>query len=234
MQDDSGARRALTSGRVYAWFQNIVGAKRARQWLADNVWNCQDGEKVVDIGCGTGDVLEHLPARIRYVGVDISDAYVELARRRFGSRGVFLVGTAGTFLDRADSELMDADLMVCNGLLHHLDDEEVLDVLHLAAKVLRPNARLVCFEPTYVDRQSRLGRWIMGKDRGRNIRTDAQWNEIARSVFAACTTRIMTGLLRLPYTHIVIEAMNSDARSHLANVAMNEERSAGHVQAPTL
>jgi SAM-dependent methyltransferase len=212
MQDDSGPRRALTSGRFYSWFQNVAGAKRARNWLAENAWNCSGGEKVVDLGCGTGDVLEHLPASIRYVGVDISPEYVELARQRFGSRAVFLVGTAGTFLDKPDSELMGADLIVCNGLLHHLDDDEVLEVLRLAAEVLRPNARLVCFEPAYVARQSRLGRWIMAKDRGKNIRTEARWNEMARSVFPSCTARIVKGLLRLPYTHIVIECRNAVAR----------------------
>ena len=230
MQDDSGPRRALTSGRFYSWFQSVAGANRARNWLLENAWNCGRGDKVVDLGCGTGDVLEHLPASIRYVGVDISPVYVELARQRFGDRAVFLVGTARTFLDKPDSELTDADLMVCNGLLHHLDDDEVLDVLRLAAEVLRPNARLVCFEPAYVARQSRLGRWIMAKDRGKNIRTEARWNQLVRSVFPSTKARIVTGLLRLPYTHIVIESRNVGSRGTSSpasqEIVPNDERAA--------
>ena len=213
MQDDAGMRSALTSGWVYSWFQNFVGAKRARQWLADNAWRCKGGEKFIDIGCGTGDVLEHLPATVRYVGIDISAEYVELAQRRFGNRATFLVGTAGTFLGKADSPLADADLVVCNGLLHHLEDHEVLEVLRLAEQVLLPNGRLVCFEPTFVARHPPLGRWIMNKDRGKNIRTDAAWTAIARTVFPACTTRIVNGLLRLPYTHIIIECTSTRSGS---------------------
>ena len=205
MQDDSGLRSVLTHGRMYALFQNAVGARHARQWMADNAWRCRGSEKVLDIGCGTGDVLEHLPSTVRYVGIDISDTYVRLARQRFGDRAVFLVGTAGTFLGRASQELIDTDLVLCNGLLHHLDDAEVLEVLHLAAEVLRPNARLVCLEPAYVQGQPRISRWIMSKDRGRNVRTDGEWNAIARQVFTDCESRIVTGLIRLPYTHIVIE-----------------------------
>jgi ubiquinone/menaquinone biosynthesis C-methylase UbiE len=219
MQDDSGPLRALSTGWIYSLFQNVAGARRARQWLADNVWKCSGAEKVVDLGCGTGDVLEHLPSNVRYVGIDISEDYVELARRRFGDRGVFLVGTARTFLERDDSELMNADLMVCNGVLHHLDDEEVLDVLRLAAKILRPEGRLTCFEPTYVSHQSRFSRWIMSRDRGKNIRSEAEWNAIAETVFPGCSTRVVTGMLRLPYIHIVIECRSpAPSTTHLQDM----------------
>ena len=209
MQDDAGLRRALTSGWVYSSFQNFVGAKRARQWLADEIWRCSNGDKFVDVGCGTGDVLEHLPPGVHYVGFDISEAYIDLARRRFGDRATFLVGTAGTFLDEPDSTLLGADLMVCNGLLHHLEDHEVREVLDLAATVLRPDARLVCFEPTFLPRHPPFGRWIMSKDRGKNIRTLAEWNDLARTVFPSSTSRVVTGLLRLPYTHVIIECHNA-------------------------
>lgn len=207
MQDETGLRKALSSGRIYSWFQSAVGAGRTRRWLATNVWKCTGDETVVDIGCGTGDMLEQLPPGIRYVGIDISEAYVERARERFGERGRFLVGTAETMLERA-GELIGADLVVCNGLLHHLDDREVMSVLQLAAAVLRPNGRFVAFEPTYLQHQPLLGRWIMGQDRGRNIRTDAEWRALVLRVFPDATARILTGLLRLPYTHVLLEATN--------------------------
>ena len=205
MQDETGLRKALSSGRVYSWFQSVVGAGRTRRWLATNAWKCTGDEMVVDIGCGTGDMLEQLPPGIRYVGIDISAAYIERARKRFGARGRFLVGTAETVLEDAGSELLGADLVVCNGLLHHLDDREVIGVLQLAAAVLRPNGRFVAFEPTYLQHQPSLARWIMGQDRGRNIRTDAEWRELVLRVFPDATARILTGLLRLPYTHVLLE-----------------------------
>ena len=208
MQDETGLRRALGIGWIYSWFQSAVGARKTRRWLATNVWKCTSDERVVDIGCGTGDLLEQLPPGVQYVGIDISAAYIERAQRRFGTRGRFLVGTAETVLERASRELVGADLVVCNGLLHHLDDREVMAVLHLAATVLRPNGRFVGFEPTYLQHQPLLGRWIMRQDRGRNIRTDAEWRELVLRVFPDSSTRIVTGLLRLPYTHVLLESTN--------------------------
>ena len=211
MQHESGLKKALSSGWVYSWFQTAVGAKRARRWLAANVWKCEPGDKVVDIGCGPGDMLEQLPDTVRYVGIDISEKYVERARQRFGERATFVVGTARTFLERGTAALDGADLVVCNGLLHHLNDDEVLEVLQLGARVLKPHGRFVCVEPTYLQHQPIAARWVMDKDRGRNIRTDVAWTDLARTVFPDSSARILTGLLRLPYTHVVIEMRQSGA-----------------------
>jgi len=178
--------------------------------MAANVWRCEPGEKIVDFGCGTGDVLEFLPDGVDYVGVDISETYVMRARERFGRRGTFVVGSASTLMEQESAAVRDAQLMMCNGLLHHLNDDEVLDVLQLAATVLRPAGRLVCWEPAYLRHQPAMSRWIMGQDRGRNIRSDAEWGELARRVFPDSSTRVVTGLLRLPYTHIVLESTNRD------------------------
>jgi SAM-dependent methyltransferase len=158
-------------------------------------------------------VLEQLPATVRYVGIDISSAYIELARQRFGEQATFLVGTAGTFLERGTNVLNGADLVVCNGLLHHLGDDEVLEVLQLAATILRPHGRFVALEPTYLQHQPPVSRWIMDQDRGRNIRTDTEWSELARRAFPDASARILTGLLRLPYTHVVLEGTNRGTAS---------------------
>jgi SAM-dependent methyltransferase len=42
--------------------------------------------RILDVGCGTGDLLALLPPDVTYVGVDIAPTAVEAARRRFGER----------------------------------------------------------------------------------------------------------------------------------------------------
>jgi len=41
---------------------------------------------VLDVGCGTGDLLDLLDPQVAYVGVDIAPAAVEAAQRRFVDR----------------------------------------------------------------------------------------------------------------------------------------------------
>jgi SAM-dependent methyltransferase len=205
MQDNSGLKGILSSSYIYEAFQNLVGVKYARKWLAKNYWELRGGEKVVDIGCGSGATLDNLPPDINYVGFDSSENYIAAARQRFDKRATFIVSTARQLVERPDPRLNDADLILCNGILHHLDDEEVVYVLKLAKQILTVNGRLVCFEPTYLAHQGFLSEWLMNKDRGRNVRSESHWKQLSSSVFEVCHTRIATNLYRVPYVHIIIE-----------------------------
>jgi SAM-dependent methyltransferase len=209
MQDNSGLRRILSSSYIYEAFQNLVGVKYARKWLAKNYWDLNGGEKVVDIGCGSGATLDDLPPDISYVGFDSSENYIAAARHRFDKRATFIVSTARQLSERPDPRLNDADLILCNGVLHHLDDEEVIYVFKLAKQILTLTGRLVCFEPTYLAHQGFLSEWLMSKDRGRNVRLESDWKQLASSVFEACHTRIATSLYRVPYVHIIIECQKA-------------------------
>ncbi|MGH8213287.1 MAG: class I SAM-dependent methyltransferase, partial [Rhodanobacteraceae bacterium] len=134
MQDDNGLKRLLTLSWVYKAFQIAVGARQSKDWIARRFWRIAPGEKVVDIGCGPGNAIRHLPAGVKYVGFDISEAYIADAHARFGDDPdkAFLVGTAETFIADMPAPMQNADLVIINGLLHHLDDDEALAALNLA------------------------------------------------------------------------------------------------------
>ena len=132
-QDDTGLKGLLTISRVYDFVQNLLGGAKARRWIARNIWKVSGGEKVVDIGCGPGSSLKYLPDEIEYLGFDVSEDYIEAARESFPGRGTFLVGTALDFLD--ETRLADADLVLCNGLLHHLPDDEVMAVFESSKRI---------------------------------------------------------------------------------------------------
>jgi ubiquinone/menaquinone biosynthesis C-methylase UbiE len=205
MQDNTGIKKMLSISWIYDVFQDLVGAKKARTWLAENYWKLNNGNKVVDLGCGPGGILDHLPKKITYIGIDISEEYIKTAKNRYGAGATFIVSTARKLLDKPDERLNNADLVLCNGLLHHLDDTEAKEILQLSSKILAPTGKLVCFEPTYLVKQGLISKWIMNKDRGRNIRTEQEWKELVNESFESFETTILTNLIRIPYVHIVIQ-----------------------------
>jgi hypothetical protein len=52
---------------VYRLFAHILGIEANRQWFIDDVLCLRDGQKLVDVGCGTADILDHLRG-VEYFG----------------------------------------------------------------------------------------------------------------------------------------------------------------------
>jgi SAM-dependent methyltransferase len=206
MQDDRGLKGIFKAPNIYSLFQNLIGAQYARRWWIRNILCPQPGEKVIDIGCGPGDVLDLLP-ELDYYGIDISEKYIREAQKRYGGRGVFLHGD--TKACAGDDRLKNADLVMCIGVLHHLDDPEAEQALAFAKSNLKPGGRFVGVEPCLLAHQSGLSRWVMSRDRGQNVRREAEWQRLLSYQFPDCTTAVMAGMIRLPYIHIALTGRHS-------------------------
>lgn len=202
MQDDKGLKGILKIPSIYTLYQRAVGADYARRWLIKEHVRPRAGDKIVDIGCGPGDMLEFLP-KPQYIGIDISEAYVREGQRRYGNSALFLQGTTEDY--RSDTRLRDADIVMCLGVLHHLNDEEARQLLAFARENLKPTGRFVGAEPSYLVHQSRASAWIMSRDRGQNVRPESEWKSLLKAEFPAYSTSVLTGLIRIPYTHILLE-----------------------------
>jgi SAM-dependent methyltransferase len=159
------------------------------------------GDRVLDIGCGTGDIVEWL-GDVEYVGFDLSPEYIQKAQRDYGRRGTFFCEAV-----RDDVAVQHGvfDIVLANGILHHLDDDEARALLLLATKALSPTGRFVTMDGCYTPAQSRVTRSILAADRGRFVRTEPEYLALARTAFSDIRGTVLNDLLRIPYTHLIME-----------------------------
>ncbi|HKO97205.1 MAG TPA: methyltransferase domain-containing protein [Pyrinomonadaceae bacterium] len=125
-------------------FYELVEAHRyTKEWHipAAAGFEKSSGLKVLEIGCGLGtDGAQFAEAGAEYTGVDLTDAAVELARKRFE-----LFQLPGNFRT-ADAENLDFtdnsfDLVYSHGVLHHTPEtRKAIKEIH---RVLRPGGRAV-------------------------------------------------------------------------------------------
>lgn len=106
------------------------------------------GAVLLDVGCGTGDDVRALAARVapggRVIGIDASAAMIDEARRRGApGAGDFRVGDA-TRLDLPDDA---ADGARAERTLQHLDSPEA--AVTEMVRVVRPGGRVVLAEPDW-------------------------------------------------------------------------------------
>lgn len=184
---------------MYRLFVRMIAGNVRARYLAEYV-RPQHGERAFDIGCGPGDVLEYLPP-MDYVGVDINESYIRAARRRFGALGQFHCQSADNIVV---AEPGSFDLVMANGLLHHLNDDECRRLFDVARQALKPSGRLVTFDGCFVPDQSAVARWILRLDRGRFVRTPAEYVQLARSAFGAVDSHVRHDMIRIPYTHHIM------------------------------
>jgi len=201
MKPRDGLYFLLTLPSVYRLFSTIVLGDGYRIYISEYV-RPVSGEKVLDIGCGPGDILEDLPA-VEYLGFDINPKYVETAQKRFGGRGRFFCSDVGlTVIDR---EAATFDLVLATGVLHHLDDNHALSLFKLARRALKPGARLVTYDSCFAAGQSKLARFVVSRDRGQYVRESAEYARLAGQVFPEVRSFVRHDLLRIPYTHLILQ-----------------------------
>lgn len=179
----------LTNDKVYAAFVN--------EYI-----NPRKGDKVLDIGCGPARVFNFL-SDVEYVGLDMSQSYIDAARTTFGNRGKFIC-------ERLDEKSLrgfkNYDLVLALGVIHHLNDEEAVGLFKIAKKILKPGGRLITLDGCFRKGQSRLERFILTQDRGKYIRTEDQYCSLASQAFVKMKTYVRSDLISIiPYTHIIVE-----------------------------
>jgi SAM-dependent methyltransferase len=201
MQITTGFRGILSHPLIYSSFQYLMGAKQGWTYFANFHIRAQKGDNILDVGCGPGDILNFLP-KVNYWGFDISKTYILKAKHKYGNIANFEC----KYLTSHDLEsLPKFDLVIATGVLHHMDDDMVIDFLKLAFKALKVSGRLVTVDPCFVSNQNPIARFIISKDRGQNVRTKEEYVKLITQVFEKVEMNIKHKIF-IPYTHCYIES----------------------------
>lgn len=136
---DAEFQQAYSNKKWYAITQS--SRDYADNWLKENC----DGKVALDYCCGLGGMSLRLAEAGAFVhGIDISDESVTTAENLLQENG---------FGDRCSMQVMDAerltyednsfDIIVCSGVLHHLDLNRAYPEL---SRVLKPTGKIICME----------------------------------------------------------------------------------------
>jgi len=139
--------RGLCNGNYYAPMQQVLGIER--------------GDRILEVGCGTGEGSVLAGPGVEYVGIDTDPTYVAYATRLYGRPGVTfrhadVHGVEGSFTKA---------VVMCT--LHHLSDDEVRK-LAARLRAIVPGAVAVA-DPDPVASWG-IQRVILRHDRGQYVR----------------------------------------------------------------
>ena len=202
-QRTTGVHAVLSHPRVYQTYQRMVGSHRLWRHIIGEL-AVPPGGRLLDIGCGPGDVVEYLDD-VDYLGFDLSESYIEQANDRFGhleNRRFFAADVTTVDPD----EIGQVDAVLAHGVLHHVGDEVAAAVFALGAEVLAGGGPMITVDGCYVEGQSRAAKFLLDKDRGQDVRTADAYVALAKPSFAQVSIDVRHDLLRIPYTMAVLRA----------------------------
>ena len=162
-------------------------------------------DRVLDLGCGIGNILIALAERIAFsyppVGVDVSPDLVrigehEIARAAMQDRIRLQVAPA----TRLPFEDESFDVVLTSHVLKHLDDEALLTSFREVVRVLRPGGRFLLWEFEKSPRSALLF-WsarLSGLPPAFQLRTSAEFSAALRLSGFHRVVRLNTGLFLMP------------------------------------
>ncbi|GAA4470802.1 class I SAM-dependent methyltransferase [Phytohabitans houttuyneae] len=128
---------------LYDPFTRAAGISKVHGQLLDRA-GVQPGHRVLEVGCGPGDLLMQLGRRVPeadLMGIDPDPAALRKARRKAARRGLtvqFMLAYADE-LPLPDDSL---DRVLSSYMLHHLDQEPQVAAMREIRRILRPGGEL--------------------------------------------------------------------------------------------
>lgn len=201
---NSGLRAILKIPMLADFFQWMVGSPGMRRYVVDHYVKFPKGCKVLDIGCGTGELLDYMPQHIDYSGFDKDEKRIAFAKNKFGASRNFFSQDVNELDSTANPDgIYDVVLLFC--VMHHLDDQETDKVLDYAKRVLKPMGTLITVDGVFIKNQNPLSRFILSKDRGRFVRSDDAYLQLVKKHFSNFEMEIKSKLLRIPTDLIIFK-----------------------------
>jgi SAM-dependent methyltransferase len=195
-------RSVLAIPAAYQLWWNVIGGPSVAKLLVKEYIQPKAGARILEIGCGPAPIVRYLPAS-DYSGFDLSPKYIELARKRYPKAHFVCERVSQFSLPKEQS----FDVVLALGIVHHLDDAEARQLFQIAHDALKPGGKLVTVDPVWADGQSPIARWLLAKDRGEHIRNEREYVGIASQVFNNIRASVRHDLLRIPYSHLILECV---------------------------
>ena len=200
-------RRILGIPNVYDSYQKMLGAQQGRLDFIRQTIAPRVKSRVLEVGCGTGINCEGFPNGISYVGCDVSEKYISHANEVYGNRAAFYAKSVGNL---RDLHLEPFDVVIALAVLHHLNDNDIMNLCDEVQELLAPGGIFITADPCFTKDQPWYSNFATSFDRGQFVRNPTEYTNLLAKKFSKVETQMHNGkLLVIPHAGFIMFASNA-------------------------
>jgi SAM-dependent methyltransferase len=194
-------RKILEIPIIYDTFQFIIGGKKRQRIFKKEYIGDVSGLKVLELGCGTSDILEYFE-KCDYTGVDLDKDYIKAAQKRYKDKkwAKFICADVNDFARNCQEKY---DLILMTAVIHHISDEEVENCFNSIRSLLKADGRFVSFDGVYLKGMSWFERFLNDMDRGQFVRKESEYVRLNKKYFNNVSYVCRKDMTNLPFNLII-------------------------------
>ena len=195
--------KILEISSVYAKLMGFLAGANTYETVVDEYIQPTPGCSVLDVGCGPAAILDLLHD-VNYIGMDHNPNYIAAATKKYGSKGTFICAGVDKLNDYG---LKTFDRIIILGVMHHLDDAQLTELMMSLKDRLNIGGVLITFDVAFEDNQNLIAKLLAKNDRGRFVRTKEQYLNFIELAFKVEQADLRHDLLCVPYTHLLTRSI---------------------------
>ena len=181
-----GIYKILNIPIVYRFIQRLFYHPRTDSYFHKLIGVTEE-KKILDVGCGPGDNVLKYP-NSEYVGIDISQEYIDNANNRYGMLGRFYCVSVDE-IEKTD--ITKIDIVIIKAVIHHLSDEQISGMLEKLKNIMNPGGVLITLDCTFCPKQNPISRMFVSIDRGMFVREVDHYRALLRKSFKEIESKQM-------------------------------------------
>lgn len=129
----------------------LFNCKNLNKWLF-RVVSPYTGNRVLEIGCGTGNLTALFEDKELIMGIDIEKKWIDIAKKRLNKSNFKLACYDVTDEKITNLKKHKIDTVMCFNVLEHIKEEK--KALNNMAAIIQPNGKLIVLVPAF--------KWLIG------------------------------------------------------------------------
>lgn len=173
MAQRTGIHSILNNPFIYNFIQYVFTHKKTMDFW-DKLIGDVNNKTILDVGCGPGkDALLFLGSN--YIGVDLSKEYIDEAKSKYSEYGTFYQLSID---DIETLEISNIDIIILKGVVHHLNDSQVLNFLKKIKDKMSEDGRIFTIDPVFTTKQNIISKQFISFDRGKDVRYNNEYDSL--------------------------------------------------------